>query len=99
MDLRRESTIATLQSQHNFLMAFSILSLYSQVSVAISPHQRSFSQMETTTENHDWTQMQKISELWGSHPQEINLQQHCSCIYCSGITAEEGAERALGSLL
>lgn len=53
MDLRRQSTIATLQSQYNFLMAFSILFLYSEVSVAISPHQRSFSQMETTTENHD----------------------------------------------
>lgn len=63
------------------------------IKIVTTPQQRclSLKQMETFTENHNWTES-RDQEIEGAQPQQIYLY-HSSCIYVSGNTAEKDVER------
>ena len=76
MDLRGEPKTISLLNKHNPQLHCKYLSLYTQVSVVLIPHQGNLSlqEMETITEKLQLVKMQRTSDCRATSPKLIHLK-------------------------
>lgn len=70
MGIRRPSATTILLAQYHSLTALRIFSAYQHVSVVLTTYQSSFylQQLETVTEDHNWTQCENQWIVWDPTP-------------------------------